>query len=242
MASEETKICFVISPIGEENSEIRRRSDQIFKYIIKPVAEACGYKAIRADHIPETGLITRQIIQHIFDASLVVADLTCSNPNVFYELAIRHAQRKPYVQIIQKGERIPFDVAGIRTIQVDHRDLDSVAKAKSEIEDCIKSMEGKEDIESPISIAVSYGFLQQKGTSEQKQLAALMVEMENLKAEIRNISQMVQGLGQSSSRADPAYRMRRVPYSMSMESMGREYVAEPILAPDKPPEGAPPPN
>jgi hypothetical protein len=83
---------------------------------------------------------------------LVIADLTGSNPNVFYELAIRHMLRKPYVQISAKEERIPFDVAGIRTIEIDHHDLDSVAKAKAAITDCIQSMEGKEDIDSPIPL------------------------------------------------------------------------------------------
>jgi hypothetical protein len=194
MADEDPKICFVIAPIGEENSETRKRSDQIFTHIIKPIAADCGYKAIRADHLPETGLITSQVTQHIIEASLVIADLTGSNPNVFYELAIRHMLRKPYVQIIAKGERIPFDVAGIRTIEIDHRDLDSVAKAKESIMDCIRSMEGKEDIDSPISVAINNTILQQKGTPEQRQLVQLMVGMEDLKMEIGNISRWLYNL------------------------------------------------
>jgi len=50
---------------------------------------------IRADKISEPGIITTQIIGHIVDAELVIADLTDKNPNVFYELAIRHAIRNP---------------------------------------------------------------------------------------------------------------------------------------------------
>jgi hypothetical protein len=45
------KVCFVVSPIGPENSDIRLRSDQIFDYVIKPSTEECGYKAIRGDQI-----------------------------------------------------------------------------------------------------------------------------------------------------------------------------------------------
>jgi hypothetical protein len=55
------------------------------------------------------------------------ADQETRNPNVFYELAIRHATVKPVIQIIHRSEPIPFDVAGNWTIQFDHHDLDSSA-------------------------------------------------------------------------------------------------------------------
>ena len=89
----EKKKCFVITPIGEDGSETRRRADQILRHVIAPAAEACGFETVRADQIAEPGLITTQIIQHIIDDPLVIADLTGSNPNVFYELAVRHAIR-----------------------------------------------------------------------------------------------------------------------------------------------------
>jgi len=85
------KSCFVIAPIGQEESETRNRSDLVLKHIIKPAAEECGYKAVRADEISEPGIITTQVIQRLIDDDLVIADLTERNPNVFYELAIRHA-------------------------------------------------------------------------------------------------------------------------------------------------------
>ena len=100
-------------------------------------------------------MITSQVIQHIVDDPLVIADLTDRNPNVFYELAIRHMLRKPLVQLIMKGEQIPFDVAGTRTIHVNHRDLDSVEEAKTEIGAQVKSLEeNSSEIESPISVSL----------------------------------------------------------------------------------------
>ena len=129
----EPKLCFVISPLGEPDSETRKRSDQVLKYVVRPAVESCGYSAVRADKIDKPGMITSQVIQHVVDDALVVADLTERNPNVFYELAIRHALRKPFVQIIRKGDTIPFDVANSRTIYVDHTDLDSVHTAKDDI-------------------------------------------------------------------------------------------------------------
>jgi len=49
-ASKENKTCFVIAPLGEPDSEIRKRSDQILKYVIQPAARGCGYEALRVDH------------------------------------------------------------------------------------------------------------------------------------------------------------------------------------------------
>src|SRR3989338_8854008 len=80
----EKKICFVISPIGEDDSDTRKRSDQVLKHIITGAVEQLGYEVIRADKISEPGIITHQILQHIVDAPLVIADLTERNPNVFY--------------------------------------------------------------------------------------------------------------------------------------------------------------
>jgi len=117
--------CFVIAPIGEEGSDTRKRSNQVLKHIIVPAAAECGYQAVRADQISEPGIITSQVIQHIINDPLVIADLSEGNANVFYELALRHVLAKPLVQIIRKGERIPFDVAGMRTVPIDHQNSGS---------------------------------------------------------------------------------------------------------------------
>jgi hypothetical protein len=187
MTSETTppieKLCFVIAPIGEPDSEIRKRSDVVLKHIIHPAVSIKSYKAIRADQISEPGIITTQIIQHIIEDPLVMADLTGKNPNVFYELAIRHALRKPYIQLIQKGERIPFDIAAIRTIEVDHKDLESVDSAKSEIIKQIDTMERNEcDIDSPISVAVDLEMLRQSGNPEQRQLVDVLAAVGELRS------------------------------------------------------------
>lgn len=134
----EEKECFVICPIGEEESPIRERSNQLLRYVFEPVANKCAYRVIRADKISEPGIITRQIIERIIEriieSPLVIADLTGHNPNVFYELALRHAIRKPLVQVIQKGELLPFDIITTRVIHVDYPDPDGMEEAKKELE------------------------------------------------------------------------------------------------------------
>ena len=151
----EPKTCFVIAPIGEPNSDTRKRSDQVLRYVIKPAVSQVGYEPIRADHIDKPGLITNQVIQHIVSDPLVVADLTEHNPNVFYELAVRHTLRLPLVQIIGVKDSIPFDVASARTIQVDHNDLDSVNTAIGEIVRQIRALEADPSgFDTPISAAL----------------------------------------------------------------------------------------
>lgn len=153
MADEvENKICFFIAPIGPDGSDIRKRSDQVLRHIIKPAADGAGYKAIRSDEIAETGAITAQVIEHLIDDPLVIADLTGWNPNVFYELAVRHAFKKPVILIIQQDQSIPFDVSTERTIFFDHRDLDSAKSCRDEIIRQIQSIEANPGkIDSPVS-------------------------------------------------------------------------------------------
>ena len=179
------KDCFVIAPIGEPESETRKRSDQILKHVINPAVEKCGYCATRSDKISEPGMITSQVIQHIVDDPLVIADLTETNPNVFYELAIRHVICKPFVQIIKKGEPIPFDVAGARTIYVDHRDLDSVEEAKLEIIAQILSLESDSSkLETPISVSLDLQLLKQSDNPEQRSLADVLSVISDLRTTV----------------------------------------------------------
>ncbi len=190
--SNHEKLCFVISPIGDPDSDTRKRSDQVLKHVIRPAAVTCGYEAVRADEIDKPGMITSQVIQHVVNDALVVADLTERNPNVFYELAIRHALRKPLVQIIRKGEAIPFDVAGTRTIYVDHKDLDSVEEAKNEIIKQIKALEkDSSDIETPISVSLDLQLLRQSEKPEERSLADLVAAVVDLRASLSKVEMRI---------------------------------------------------
>jgi hypothetical protein len=188
MTIKQKKICFVISPIGEEDSDTRKRSDQVLKHIITVPIEMLGYEVIRADKISEPGIITSQIIEYIVDSSLVIADLTERNPNVFYELALRHAIRKPLVQLIKKGELIPFDVAATRIIQFDLHNLDSVEAAKVEISAQVKSLEaGKNDTDNPISVSLDLKMLKESGNPEERSLADIVEAISDLRLAFTSI-------------------------------------------------------
>jgi hypothetical protein len=119
------KKCFVISPIGAENSEVRRHADTVFNCIIrpacKPASDEAGptYLAERGDHKTAPGKITDQIYEDILEAELIIAVLTGANPNVYYELAIAQSAAKPVILLMEKGFEAPFDIKDQRIIYYD---------------------------------------------------------------------------------------------------------------------------
>lgn len=127
------KKCFIVSPIGVEGSDIRKRADQVFKYIIAPVCEATGFDPIRVDQLNQPDSITQTIIDYLKSSELVIADITGHNPNAFYEMGYRAATNKTIINIKDKNEKIPFDIAGIRAFDYDLSDLDSVEEIKSRL-------------------------------------------------------------------------------------------------------------
>lgn len=126
----------MIAPIGPEGSETRRRSDFVLERIIRPALrrEPLDYAATRGDAISEMGRITAQVLRRVVHDPLVVADLTCGNPNVFYELAFRHILGRPVIQIQDREDENEYhNVRGVRTIAVDHRSADGVREAIEKI-------------------------------------------------------------------------------------------------------------
>ncbi|HTD15918.1 MAG TPA: hypothetical protein VK673_12100 [Chthoniobacterales bacterium] len=170
------KTCFVIAPIGEPETETRKRSDKLLKHIIAPTVRKCGYAdAIRADALEQPGIITKQVLKHIVSDDLVIADLSGHNPNVFYELALRHAIKKPLVQMIQKPETLPFDVAMMRTVRFDIPDLDNVEQIKADLEKQIRHFEqNPDDVDSPISETLNIETLKGSPKTQERALGELL--------------------------------------------------------------------
>lgn len=149
--------CFYIAPIGEEGSEPRKHSDLFLGSIIEPAMDQFQLKVVRADAIDKPGIITRQILEYIMRSRLVIADLSFHNPNVFYELALRHAVKKPIVQVMRQGDRIPFDVNQMRTIQIDTTDIYSLVPRidsyRAEVANQVRrALEADHVVDTPISV------------------------------------------------------------------------------------------
>ncbi len=117
------KRCFVISPIGQEGSEVRDHADDVFRFIIEPAMSEFDVCAVRSDHISETGRITEQMFREILQADLCIAVLTGLNPNVFYELAIAQSASRPVILLIEEGETLPFDVQDLRCVTYSRKSI-----------------------------------------------------------------------------------------------------------------------
>ncbi|WP_378211149.1 TRAFs-binding domain-containing protein [Anoxybacteroides rupiense] len=91
--------------------------DDIYKRSIVPATQDVNLDVIRADEERMGGFIHLPMYERLLLAEIVIADLTLANPNVFYELGIRHAARpRATIMIFNEGATLPFDVRPLRAI------------------------------------------------------------------------------------------------------------------------------
>lgn len=84
--------------------------EDLYIYGIRGAAEKTGYVCIRADEIEHNSDIMEEILYYIDNASILIAETTDKNPNVFYEIGIAHEKQKEVILITKKGSDIPFDL------------------------------------------------------------------------------------------------------------------------------------
>jgi tetratricopeptide (TPR) repeat protein len=128
--------CFVAMPIRKDGTPEHAHFKAIYDQVIRPVVTAAGYAVTRSDEIQRPGAITRDIILSLADADVVIADLTDLNPNVFYELGVRHALRGRGTLMIvdtSRTESIPFDLGAYRVIQF-KGELTGIGRLAQELE------------------------------------------------------------------------------------------------------------
>lgn len=109
------KKCFVITPIGDLTSEIRRHIEGIIDQSIIPALKD-KYEVEVAHRKFEIGSINDRVMKDIYNADLVIANLTGLNPNVMFELAMRYCFAKPAIVIAEEGTKLPFDIIDENTI------------------------------------------------------------------------------------------------------------------------------
>ena len=180
------KKCFVVTPIGNEGTEIRRRADQVFKYIISPVCEEMEFEPIRVDMVNQADSITQTILDYLNSAELVIADMSGHNPNAFYEMGYRAAVGKPMIHLKEKSEKIPFDVAGIRAFEYDLSDLDSVAEVKARLAKTIQAFDFSkinQDNENVIDAQVNND---EKSKETDVELLSVLYEIQDQISELKN--------------------------------------------------------
>lgn len=117
------KVCFIVTPIGDalaplgtDGRTAYERAIEMWTKVFSPACEQFGLQVVRADKIADPGELPDQIFTYLRDAEVVIADVSGGNPNVMYELGLRHSKHAVTLQVGEHG-RLPFDVQSIRTIQ-----------------------------------------------------------------------------------------------------------------------------
>ncbi|MDD5462390.1 MAG: TRAFs-binding domain-containing protein [Methylococcales bacterium] len=116
---------FVAMPFGEKPGSDGAMIDfnRIYKDLVKPACESAGLEVFRADEELAAGDIKADMFQELLIADLVVADLTLDNPNVWYELGVRHALRARGIVLIQAPrDKQPFDIYTDRKLHYSLKD------------------------------------------------------------------------------------------------------------------------
>ena len=142
------KSCFIITPIGDAGSKIRRHIDIVIDSAIVP-ALGDEYEPIVPHRLYDSSAITKQIYQHIYESDLVVANLTGLNPNVMYELAMRFCVGKPVIIIAEEETRLPFDIKDQRAFFYIN-DYDGIIELRENIRKALNSIDFSSDLTSPI--------------------------------------------------------------------------------------------
>lgn len=118
-----SRTCFIVGPIdsaldprGTPGRDAYEQAIQMWEEVFEPACEALELQPVRADKIAETGEIPEQIFLYLRDSPVVIADVTDGNPNVMYELGLRHTRDLITIQV-GEHQRLPFDIASIRTVK-----------------------------------------------------------------------------------------------------------------------------
>ena len=152
MSSEQTKAkgtCFVVMGFGKKTDFETGRTldlDKTYKNIIKPAVIKAGLECTRADEIVHAGIIDVPMYERLLTADVVVADLSTSNKNAFYELGVRHALR-PHTTIVvceDGASSFPFDLNHVLVRKYHHMgegiDFDEVERFRARLTEAIKAI------------------------------------------------------------------------------------------------------
>jgi hypothetical protein len=103
------KTCFVIMPFG-------LWFDEYYEEIFRGAIEKNGLQVVRADELYRPGSIVQDIWRLTNKATMMLADLSQKNANVFYELGLAHALNKPVILVTDNIDDVPFDLRALRVI------------------------------------------------------------------------------------------------------------------------------
>ncbi|WP_273854129.1 TRAFs-binding domain-containing protein [Guptibacillus spartinae] len=214
-------LLFVAMPFGKKKDNKRAIEidfDQIYEEVIKPVAESENVNIIRADEERMGGIIHLPMFERLLLAEIVIADLTIPNPNVFYELGVRHcAKPRSTILIFSDDTQLPFDLIPIRGLPYhlkegrldEDKKEDFVKKLKDLIKDAKEDLEAKDSplfqliaefpgIDLPHDVTESFRDRVEKIGDLQHEMK-LIRSYENKKKAITELFEIEESLGEINS-------------------------------------------
>ena len=141
------KSCFVIMPFSKTTDAHTESYWTSFFEVIKREIEFHNYICKRSETGPYN--IPKHIIQCINESDFVIAVLTDLNPNVWYELGIRHSLKNGTLMLMQSDQRIPFDISSYGLVKYSD-DITLASALKKEINLYLNKLEENKHYDSPV--------------------------------------------------------------------------------------------
>ncbi len=133
--------CFVISPIGEEGTEVHEEYQDLFDLIIKPALEIYDMDVRRGDHFVNEGRIDDSVIKNVQMADICICDISMPNVNVYYELGRRDETGKPVLLLKRRGtDPSPVDIATRRYFEYDWEGRRAIREAQDHIRSFVEPL------------------------------------------------------------------------------------------------------
>lgn len=196
--------CYVIMPYGGSDEALRKKYKNVYDNIIKPAAQDAGFdeeNIFREDHTSDAGTIARNIVEHVSSSSVIIADLTGCNANVYYELGLAHVFHKnATVLICEKGADIRFDLANVKRVEYE-ASFEGLTESRSLIcQEIINRKEGRTAVDNSVHELLPklpthlVDSLEERDENElQAMLTEAIRERDNLKAQLQNMGVQISG-------------------------------------------------
>ena len=199
---ESSQVAFVAMPFGtrkDPNRGNRRyESDPTWNRLLLPALLDAGYRAVRTDLDASRQLIDSRMILDLLGADLVVADLATHNPNVFWELGVRHTARRRGTLVVAPARLSPpFDVRAVPVLPyergadnvTDRQVVEGIQRLRTAITDTVAEGRYPHVADSPVHAAVPE--LSIAGFSSAGGSGARAVERIAVAGELRDVEELL---------------------------------------------------
>ena len=184
------KMCFVIMPISDKQGYPSGHFTNVYEQIFKPAIIEAGFEPYRVDEDALSSSIIQKIYDGLSKAKMAICDLSSANPNVLYELGIRHSFDLPVVLVKDERTDFIFDISPINTI-VYHSDrvYENVISARDNIKEAIMEMDSQSGKGTLLSVInIQKAVLSDVNISEEDKTGLILG---NLLKDVQNIKQIL---------------------------------------------------